>query len=141
MCVLNRPHSESCDAECLNGQLRESNATINVLLDYCYGGEWRKICCREDSQWDTDMSVAACTELGYSDSGKSSIRMDKITLFFILEITTIGVVCQENPLKLFFLSNCNEPGLTNCTVMSIDSDTCDTSCSIVSLRTCITGWS
>ena len=45
-----------------------------------------------NSQWDTDMSVAACTELGYSDSGKSTIRMDKLTWFFILEVTTIRTI-------------------------------------------------
>ena len=64
-----------CNAECSNGQLREANTTLYYsLLEYCNDGEWRKICPRVDSQWDTDMSVAACTELGYSDSGKSTIR-------------------------------------------------------------------
>ena len=43
-------------------------------LEYCYDGEWRWICFR-GSQGDTDMSVAACTELGYSDSGKITIVM------------------------------------------------------------------
>ena len=71
MCVLNRPHSEYCNAECFNGQLRESNATF---VEYCYDGEWRQICSR-NSQWDTNMSVAACTELGYSESGKLTIVM------------------------------------------------------------------
>ena len=73
LCIqLCTAHSELCNAECFNGQLRESNSTLS-LLEYCYNGEWRQICSR-DSQWDTDMSVAACTELGYSDSGKSTIR-------------------------------------------------------------------
>ncbi len=74
-------HSELCNAECFNGQLRESNTTLRVL-EYCYNEEWRQICSR-NSQWDTDMSVAACTELGYSESGKSTIRMDKLMWFFI----------------------------------------------------------
>ncbi len=84
-------HSELCNAECSNGQLRESNSTLS-LLEYCYNGEWRQICSR-DSQWDTDMSVAACTELGYSDSGKSTIySYIDINWFFILEITAISSV-------------------------------------------------
>ncbi len=66
-------HSELCNAECFNGQLRESNTTSR-LLEYCYDGEWRWICFK-GSQGDTDMSVAACTELGYSDSGKITIVM------------------------------------------------------------------
>ncbi len=60
-----RPHSESCNAECFNGQLRED---IYSLLEYCYTGEWRRICSR-NSEWDTDITMAACAQLGYSDSG------------------------------------------------------------------------
>ncbi len=131
-------HSELCNAECSNGQLREANTTLYYsLLEYCNDGEWRKICPRVDSQWDTDMSVAACTELGYSDSGKSTIRMDKLMWFFILEVTTIRTNCFSSPLKVFILSDCKEPGLTNCTVTP--SDNCATSCFFVNLRTCNTG--
>ena len=78
-------HSKIFNAECLNGQLREANSTLS-LLEYCYDGEWRWICFR-GSQGNTDMSVAPCTELGYSDSGK--ITMNKLTWFFVLEIITI----------------------------------------------------
>ena len=48
------------------------------------------------------MSVAACTELGYSESGKLTIRMDKLMWFFILEVTTIQTFCpNQNPIKVF----------------------------------------
>ncbi|XP_064397195.1 scavenger receptor cysteine-rich type 1 protein M130-like [Halichondria panicea] len=107
--------------ECFNGQLRESNTTLS-LLEYCYDGEWRRIC-STNGQWkDTDMSVAVCTELGYSES----------------ESTTIQTICRNPnpPIKVFILSDCKEPGLTNCTVAS--SDNCVTSCFIVSLQTCNT---
>ena len=64
--------------------------------------------------------------------------MDKLTWFFILEVNRLRTVClYENPLKVFILSNCKEPGLTNCTVTS--SDICATTCFVVSLRTCNTG--
>ncbi len=39
------------------------------VLEYCYNGEWRRICSPRDSQWDTDITMAACAQLGYSDSG------------------------------------------------------------------------
>ncbi len=84
------------------------------------------------------MSVAACTELGYSESGKSTIRMDKLMWFFIiLEITTIRTVACST--LNVFLSDCKEPGLTNCTVTP--SDTCATTCYLVELQMCNTGWS
>ena len=68
------------------------------------------------------------------------VYMDKLTWFFILEVTRLRTVClYENPLKVFILSDCKEPRLTNCTVTS--SDICATTCSVVSLRTCNTGWS
>ena len=65
--------------------------------------------------------------------------MDKLTWFFISEVTTIQTYCPNPnpPIKVFILSDCKEPGLTNCTVAS--SDNCVTSCFIVSLQTCNTG--
>ncbi len=65
--------------------------------------------------------------------------MDKLTWLFILEVTTIQAYCPNlnPPIKVFILSDCKEPGLTNCTVVS--SDNCVTSCFIVSLQTCNTG--
>ncbi len=65
--------------------------------------------------------------------------MDKLTWFFILEIITIRTIkfCP-NPNPQIFLSDCKEPGLTNCTVTP--SNSCDdTSCFVVSLQTCNTG--
>ena len=63
----------------------------------------------------------------------------KLTWLFILESTTIQTICRNPnpPIKVFILSDCKEPGLTNCTVAS--SDNCVTSCFIVSLQTCNTG--
>ena len=60
-----RPHYESWNAECLNKQLRES---ISNVLEYCYNGEWRWLCLSANSRWDTNITVAACTQLGFSDS-------------------------------------------------------------------------
>ncbi len=60
--------------------------------------------------------------------------MDKLTWFFISKVQTL---CPNPPIKVFILSDCKEPGLTNCTVAS--SDNCVTSCFIVSLQTCNTG--
>ena len=69
------------------------------------------------------------------------VYMDTLTWFFILEVTRLRTVClnKNPPIKVFTLSDCKEPGLTNCTVTS--SDNCDTICSFGSLRTCNTGWS
>ena len=52
-------------AECFNRQLREDN---DDLLEYCYNGEWIRIC-SPIKQLVTDEKMAACTLLGYSDSG------------------------------------------------------------------------
>ncbi len=57
------------NAECFNGQLRED---IYDLLEYCYNGEWIKVC-YPTNQLLTDEMMAACTLLGYSDSGKLAI--------------------------------------------------------------------
>ncbi len=50
--------------ECLNGQVQ----TISNSLEYCYHGEWRWTC-RDDSQWNHEMTISVCTQLGYNDSG------------------------------------------------------------------------
>ncbi len=67
-------HSESCNAECFNGQLREGMTTV---FEYCYNGEWIEIC-SPTNQSVTDEIMAACTLLGYRDSGgKLAIVVDE----------------------------------------------------------------
>ncbi len=59
--------------------------------------------------------------------------------FLILEITTILSICQSLNQEIVILSDCNGPGLTECTVTL--SDSCNTTCSLVNLGGCNTGWS
>ncbi len=131
-----RPHSESYNAECFNGQLREE-----FVLEYCYYGEWRRICSR-DSQWNIKKAMAACTRLGYSDSGKllviNIMHDDWIMWCLILGITRIDEQCPL-PRKAVILTDCNGPGLTNCTV--IPRSNCEIHCVVVVLQQCNTGWS
>ncbi len=60
------------NAECFNGQLHDDILTDagipTILLEYCYNGEWIRICSTMN-QLVTDELMAACALLGYSDSG------------------------------------------------------------------------
>ncbi len=61
-------------------------------------------------------------------------------LMRFLEITTMKSICQaQAPLKVVILSDCNRTGLTECTVTL--SDNCATTCFLVNLGECNTGWS
>ncbi|XP_064397203.1 scavenger receptor cysteine-rich domain superfamily protein-like isoform X2 [Halichondria panicea] len=102
--------------ECFNGQLRESNSNV---LEYCYYGEWRLIC-HDDSQWNIDKTVAACTQLGYSDT----------------RINVNHTRCESYPIKAVTFSDCNGSGLINCTVTPTDE--CGRFCSLVTSGQCNT---
>ncbi len=55
--------------ECFNRQL-----FVSDILEYCYHGEWRWIC-HDDSQWNQERTISACTQLGYKDdSGKLVVK-------------------------------------------------------------------
>ncbi len=62
--------------ECLNGQLRK---TVSNSLEYCYHGEWASIC-HDNSQWNKERAISACTQLGYDSAIGKLLRKEYIEI-------------------------------------------------------------
>ena len=68
---------------CFHGDVQLVNGdNINKIVEFCYKGEWRRICVSDT--WSNVEANIVCSQLGYNDQG------DTIIAFLNNDIVTVN---------------------------------------------------